>query len=167
VPRPCLGISVRRSERLSLYRATERVFRIVADGFPDAAATPRSGLADPIHHPRETIQPTRQRQRGSRMARPPAPSDAFCNALRSTDRDTCDQRLPQTPSTTCTHVPLGYLARRTPRFLASFAHAVHGAFSRRSTRFGDSTRHSSSAFSSASETIFDSADDSNIAFVRP
>jgi len=43
---------------------------------------------------------------------------AFCNAFESTIRDTCDRRLPQTLSTTCTHVSLGYRARRTSRFLA-------------------------------------------------
>lgn len=73
-----------RPERLAPCRATRRVFRFVVDGFPYAAATPRAGLADPIHHPRETIQSARQRRLGSRMARPPAP---YCVLQRFREYD--------------------------------------------------------------------------------
>jgi hypothetical protein len=153
------------SERLSPYRATERAFRIVLDGFPDAAATPHSGLAHPIHHSRDSIQSSRQRRLGSRMVRPPAP---YCVLQRLREYDPRYVR-PTTATNTVNnlHPRFARLPRASNFAISrSFAHSVHGAFSRRSTRFGDSTRFSSSALSSASEAIFDSADDLEVCVLR-
>lgn len=104
------------SERLSPYRATERAFRIVwmdsrtrlrprirVSRTPFTILAIQSSLRvndDWVREWLDRLRPT-----------------AFCNAFESTIRDTCDRRLPQTLSTTCTHVSLGYRARRTSRFL--------------------------------------------------
>jgi len=142
-----------------------RAFRIVSDGFPDAAATPHSGLAHPIHHSRDAIHSSRQRRLGSRMARPPAP---YCVLQRLREYDPrCVRPMTATNTVNNLHPRFARLPRASNFAISrSFAHSVHGAFSRRSTRFGDSTRFSSSALSSASEAIFDSADDLEVCVLR-
>jgi hypothetical protein len=115
-------------------------FRNASDGFPCAAATPRMGLAHPIHHPRETIQSARQRRLGSRMARSPAPC---CVLQRSEEYDPRYVRSMTATNTVNNLHPrfarLPHVSKRNDCSLHP-AHPVHGAFSRRSTRFGDSTR---------------------------
>jgi hypothetical protein len=166
VSRPLFGGSGPvHSERLSPYRATKRTFRIVPDEFPSTAATPYSGLAHPIHHSRDSIQPSRQRRLGSRMTRPPA---LYCVLQRLREYDPRYVR-PTTATNTVNNLhPRFARLPHASNFAISrwFPHSVHGAFSRRSTRFGDSTRFSSSALSSASEAIFDSADDPEVCVLR-
>lgn len=146
-------------------RQRKRSLRNVSDGFPCVAATPRTGLAHPIHHPRETIRSTRQRRLGSRMARPPAPC---CVLQRHEEYDPRYVR-PMTATNTVNnlHPRFARLPRASDDSISRCVRTL-GAWrvSRRSTRFGDSTRLPRGVFFRERDDFLIPRTISTFAFVR-